>query len=111
MNKIPLYVVCEGDVITLEGDPFVDPESDDDELTAPLTVIGSHAGIPTAQDEHRAYKLIGDWSDVAAEEDIPERACTLLLVTPTPSCKLLVAYFPDDQHEIAVDPATGDQIL
>ncbi|UXC90763.1 hypothetical protein EGM87_17355 [Sphingobium sp. RSMS] len=103
MNKIPVAALFEGHIVTLEGDRFVDPRSDVDELRAPLTVVGHYAGIPTAQDEHRAFKLIGDWSDVAAEQDVPEQACTMLLVTPAPSSKLLVAYFPDDQHEVVVD--------
>lgn len=101
MNKIPVAALFEGHIVTLEGDRFVDPRSDVDELRAPLTVVGHYAGIPTAQDEHRAFKLIGDWSDVAAE-DVPEQARTLLLVTPAPSSKLLAAYFPDDQHEVSV---------
>ena len=103
MNKIPVAALFEGQIVTLEGDRYVDPRSDVDELATPVTVVSYHAGIPTAHDEHRAFKLIGDWSDVAAEEDIPEQACTLLLVTPAPSSKLLVAYFPDDQHEVSVD--------
>ncbi|AMK16842.1 MULTISPECIES: hypothetical protein [unclassified Sphingobium] len=109
MNKIPVAALVEGHIVTLEGDRFVDPRSDVAELTAPLTVVGHHAGIPTAQDELRAYKLIGDRSDVAAE-DVPEQACTLLLVTPAPSTKLLVAYFPDDQHEVPLDVDDQDEL-
>ena len=102
MNKIPVAALSEGHIVTLEGDRFVDPRSDVDELATPVAVVGYHPGIPTAHDEHRAFKLIGDWSDVAAK-DVPEQARTLLVVTPAPSSKLLAAYFPDDQHEVVVD--------
>lgn len=111
MYKVPLVGVFEGHLVELRGDRFVNPRGDVTELAEVLTVVKRHHGPPTTEEQLRAYTLVGEWKDSTAGDNPPENDCTLMMVTPAPSSKCVVAYFPDDQHEILVGDPDDDEEL
>lgn len=100
-SKMPLAAVCEGHVVMLSGDEVVDSDRSVEQLQEPLVVIEGYSGLPRNSDLLRVGLIVGDWSEVASD-DAKEFAFTLLLTSGEPRFNGVLAFFPNDQHEVSV---------